>query len=79
MTTCKHEKLIEGYYGHDCAVCGELIYPFGGAPWDVPTDDEQARIDAEEYRMTHWTCETCGGEFGDGWTTCRCVEEGDAP
>lgn len=72
MTTCKHEKLTEGYYGHDCAACGELIYPWGQAPWDYLTDEEQAQIEREEYEATHGRCETCGGEWGDGWSTCTC-------
>lgn len=37
---CKHEKLVEGYYGHDCAACGELVYPYGSAPWDDVGDDD---------------------------------------
>lgn len=32
---CTHPKLVEGYYGHDCTVCGVLVYPYGCAPWDV--------------------------------------------
>lgn len=77
MTECGHERLVEGYYGHDCAACRELIYLYGSAPWDLPTDEEQARIDAEEYFYTHGTCETCGGEWGDGWSTCICGEGGE--
>ena len=78
MEECKHDGgLVEGYYGHDCALCGVLIYPYGQEPWNVPTEEQQRIIDEEEYRRTHWTCETCGGEFGDGWTTCTCeVEDG---
>lgn len=72
---CSHDWR-EGYYGHDCIKCGAFVV-YGQAPWDVPTDEEQARIDAEEYAYSHGTCETCGGEWGDGWSSCRCNREDD--
>lgn len=71
MTTCKHEKLIEGYYGHDCAACGELIYPYGSAPWDDGPDDEDYGWEEEDE-----------SEFDCGWVRgvgCQlaCTEECD--
>lgn len=51
MTTCKHDQLVEGYYGHDCAACGELVYPWGCAPWD----------DDEDYSWTEY------GDDDDEW------------
>lgn len=48
MTACNHEKLVEGYYGHDCAACGELIYPYGCAPWDDGDDDWDQSDDGED-------------------------------
>jgi hypothetical protein len=73
MTVCQHEgQVTEGYYGYHCIECDEFLYPFGNAPWDIPTDEEQAQIDATEYAAMHWTCDICGGEWGDGWSTCTC-------
>lgn len=40
MVECTHEHLVEGYYGHDCAVCGVLVYPYGQEPWNVPDEAE---------------------------------------
>lgn len=37
---CAHENLRQGYYGHDCADCGELIYPYGCEPWALIEDDD---------------------------------------
>lgn len=31
--------------------------------------------EGEEYQDR--TCGTCGGEFGDGWTSCSCEDLGD--
>lgn len=39
MSECKHETLVEGYYGHNCAACGELVYPYGSEPW-MPDDSD---------------------------------------
>jgi hypothetical protein len=33
--------------------------------------------DDDEYGRTY-TCETCGGEYGDGWSTCTCYDD-DVP
>jgi len=30
---------------------------------------------AEDYHYQNRTCETCGGEFWDGGTSCTCEEE----
>lgn len=75
---CKHEKLIEGYYGHDCAACGELVYVYGCEPWVYLTPEEEDALAREEAFYTDGRCEICGGEWGDGWSTCRCdlEEEG---
>lgn len=27
-------ELREGYYGYECPICDELVYPYGCAPWD---------------------------------------------
>ncbi len=59
------------YDGTRCQRCG-AFYVHGLAPWEIPTDDEQARIDREEYEATHGTCEECFGEYGDGWSNCTC-------
>jgi hypothetical protein len=54
---CTHEKLVDGYYGHDCADCGVLIYPYGSEPWS-PTDD--ADDDPHGAWLDAWL-ERCGG------------------
>lgn len=64
----------EGYYGTSCRKCGWFA-PYGCAPWDVPTYEEQAWIDAEEYANSHGVCAFCGGEWGDGWSSCVCERE----
>lgn len=74
MTTCTHEKLVEGHYGHDCAACGVLVYPYGSEPWAYLTPEEEDALAREEAAYTDGRCETCGGEWGDGWSTCRCEE-----
>jgi len=60
MNECKHEKLVEGYYGHDCAACGELVYPTGCAPWDDGPDDEDYGwdddVDDEPEFDCGWVC-----------------------
>lgn len=68
MSDCPHTKLCDGYYGHVCAACGVLIYPYGSEPWlDVPDEEEP-----------HGSCEVCGGEWGDGWSSCRCEDDEEA-
>ena len=55
---CKHDKgLVEGYYGHDCAVCGELVYPYGSEPWN----------DDEDYSWTEDGWDDDESEFDCGW------------
>jgi hypothetical protein len=70
MTDCKHDWVDE-YYGVRCKHC-DTFYPHGSEPWAYPSDDEIARIEREEYEYSHGRCETCGGEWGDGWSTCTC-------
>jgi hypothetical protein len=60
-TPCKHEKLVEGYYGHDCADCGELIYFYGCAPWDDSDDMDWDQSDDETDE-----CFDCGWVRGVG-------------
>ena len=43
---------------------GELAAALAG---DYPDEDEDQAF----------TCETCGEEFGDGWSTCGCDDDGD--
>jgi hypothetical protein len=69
MTDCNHEWK-DVYYGTICAKCGEF-YPDGCAPWEWTEEDER-RAAKEEYYHNHGTCEVCGGEWGDGWSTCTC-------
>lgn len=66
-TECQH-AWQEEYYGVRCTKC-DLFYVDGSAPWDYVDEDALAR---EEYYYNHGTCEVCGGEWGDGWTTCTC-------
>ncbi len=43
------------------------------------SDDEIERFERferEEYYYYHGNCPTCGGEYGDGWSTCTCHGEG---
>lgn len=60
-----------GTCGQDSRTCECHDSYYGDPPYYL-TDDEEYEIEKAEYRMTHWTCEVCGGEFGDGWTTCDC-------
>lgn len=62
------EDDIDGFYdyGH---VIYDLYYP---DEFDYPTEEEERRIEREEYEYNHGVCSTCGGEWGDGWTTCTC-------
>lgn len=69
---CTHEKLIEGYYGHDCAACGELVYPHGCAPWDDDEDYSWTEYDdgeTDEYYDCGWVrgvgCTLAGTEECD--------------
>ncbi len=68
MSDCKHEKLVEGYYGHDCAACGELVYPYGSAPWD-DYDIDDFEDDDEEWFDCGWVrgigCQLAGSESCD--------------
>lgn len=59
MTTCVHAKLVEGYYGHNCAACGELIYPYGCAPWDDVGD--------EDYDGEFWDNDECEPDEDEEW------------
>lgn len=43
--------------------------------FDFPTEEEEARIEEEEYKYCHGICLTCGGAWGDGWSTCTCEDE----
>jgi hypothetical protein len=42
--------------------------------------DEEEDAAREEYYYSHGTCEICGGEWGEGWSSCLCddaeAEEG---
>jgi hypothetical protein len=40
---------IETYYGHECEKCRQF-YPYGGAPWDIPSDDEDNN-DIEDHQI----------------------------
>lgn len=42
-----------------------------------PNEEEERRIEQEEYEHNHGVCSTCGGEWGDGWTTCTCTDGGE--
>jgi len=56
------------YYGIECTKCG-TFYPDGCEPW-LPIDDD----DYDEYDdlSAFGTCETCGGEYWPGGTSCTC-------
>ena len=51
----------EDYYGQVCRICGDFM----------PNVEE----DIDEV-PEHGTCETCGGEWGDGWSNCTCEDGG---
>lgn len=73
VSICEHGEhdYYDGYYGTHCRNC-DWFAPYGAASWDIPTEEEQARIDAEEEFYTSGTCAVCGGEWGDGWSSCIC-------
>ena len=50
----------EDYYGQVCRICGDFM----------PNIEE----DCDEI-PEHGTCQTCGGEWGDGWSNCTCDED----
>lgn len=61
---CEHKNLVDGYYGHDCADCGELVYPYGCAPWDDgddwdDDDPEMACVECGKLSIDY--CQCCGG------------------
>lgn len=64
-------NFLEEYYGHRCSRCG-VFYPHGGAPWDFNPDDDFE----DDYYIT---CSGCGGEYGNGWSTCICEDENEQP
>lgn len=79
MTTCKHERLIEGYNGHDCADCGELVYPDGCAPWDDDDDYGWTEYDDDDTReawLDKWL-KRCGWVEGANICTLAGTEEHD--
>lgn len=47
----------------------DLHYP---DEFDFPTEQEEWQIETEEYQYSHGDCLGCGGEWGEGWTTCTC-------
>lgn len=60
---------VETYYGTKCSECG-IFYPDGCAPWD---DEEiDSWIESNDDPSVYRTCQTCGGEFWDGGTSCTC-------
>lgn len=59
-----HHEWADEYYGLKCENCGEFI-PYGCEPW-IPFEDD----DEPEERWAD--CETCGGEFWGGGTSCTC-------
>ena len=73
---CQHQGGVkEHYYGYKCADCGEFLYPYGCEPW-IDADEEELE---REALLMEGRCFVCGGEWGDGWSTCRCnLEEAEA-
>jgi hypothetical protein len=71
MTECTH-VWKETYYGLRCELCQVLI-PNGNGPW-MPLEDELEDDDEESY-YEYGTCQTCGGEYGPGWSCCTCDED----
>ena len=63
---CKHHWET-GYYGDRCTICN--IFVVDGLGWWMPLDDDDDD-DPSIYR----TCESCGGEFWDGGTSCTCED-----
>lgn len=68
---CLHERLVEGYYGHNCADCGVFLYPYGNAPWDDSDDDVDEWDDDEDEWLSRcaWVrsqgCQLAGTEECD--------------
>lgn len=57
---CDH-TYVEEYYGHRCTECG-VFFPHGGAPWDIPLDDDNWEDD--DGIRDEWDDEP---EFDCGW------------
>lgn len=75
MSECQHATWRDGYYGHECADCGEFMCFYGAEPWVYLTPEEEEQLAREEAFYSGWgVCIFCGGERGDGWSTCRCEE-----
>jgi hypothetical protein len=67
----------EDFTGYVCKHCPAMAT-------GVPDPDEylgivdEEEITREEYEATHYNCDTCGGEFWDGGTSCTCEEWGES-
>lgn len=75
---CQHDWKEE-YYGWECRKC-RAFAAYGCEPWTVQTEEDGRQLAEEEYYFSHGYCEICGGEWGDGWSSCTCddPEEADA-
>lgn len=63
--------------GHSCPDCGQMCY-CGGDIDDCCFDfDEDVAQCSHCSDYIYRTCETCGGEFWDGGTSCTCEVESD--
>lgn len=58
----------ETYAGYECEYCHDFI-PYGCEPW-MPIDEDE-----DDDPTINRTCETCGGEFWDGGTSCSCLDD----
>lgn len=67
----------EGFIDDDSDDGGYSAYLDNNHPDEFyePSEEEERRIVDEEYEHNHGICGTCGGEWGEGWTSCICDEE----
>ena len=73
MPGCVNHVWEETYYGLKCQVCGVFV-PSGCEPWmPIDEEDDEEEDDEEEF-YGYGTCETCGAEYGPGWSSCFCDE-----
>jgi hypothetical protein len=57
----------EGFYYDD-----PDLYPDGPTLFDASIGED---VLSDEDKDTLPCCQSCGGEFGDGWTTCTCEKD----
>lgn len=72
IITCCDDICVGG--GHCIHGDGEEICPDCEGEGFFYDDDDDLYIPPEE-RINYRCCQTCGGEYGPGWSNCICEED----